>query len=183
MKYLKNIVVFAVGILMTSTISAQETLKSITSQVDFNATESVGKEIKAFNKTSKFALRTSDNSLVGLITIKDFIFPNSLMQEHFNENYMDSDTYPKASFSGKLLNFDLKQVLNVPRQYEAKGKIKIHGVEKDIILPVSIFKIKDGYQLDSEFEIKLKDFKIKIPKLVFVKIAEQVTVNLQIVLE
>lgn len=181
MKNLKQIIVLiGLGIVTLIPINAQKVYHSVTSEVNFNA----GKKIAAESKTSKFIYRTSDNALVGLITIKDFVFPNSLMQEHFNENYLESDTYPNASFSGKLIDFNIDEVGINEKKYEAKGVMTIHGVEKEVMLPVYVLKNdKGGLKLKSDFKVLLKDYKIKIPKVVFVEIAQQASVNIETDLE
>jgi len=168
-----------VGVFFGITMMAQSTLNSTSSLVSFDA----GKNIEAKNKTSKFILRTSDNVLESLITIKDFMFPNSLMQEHFNENYIESDKYPEASFSGMLINFDIEKVSEVEKKYEAQGKLKIHGVEKQVTLEIFISEEEGKYQLKSDFKVQLEEYKIKIPRLMFVKIAEEAEVKINTVLE
>ncbi len=175
----KYIRLFLVGMLLTwgvTNSNAQETITSSESVVNFDA----GKNIEAENKTSKFIIRDSDDSIVSLIVIKDFIFPNSLMQEHFNENYMESDKYPEASFSGKIKGFNKDELSAVAKLFEASGKLTIHGVTKKVKFPVEMFVNQDKLiELKSFFKVKLEDFKIKVPKIMFVKIAEEAEVNIK----
>jgi len=168
-----------VGVFFGITTMAQETLNSTSSSVSFDA----GRNIEAVNKTSKFILRATDNALVSLIVIKDFVFPNSLMQEHFNENYIESDKYPEASFSGKLVDFEIDNISEEKKEYKAEGKLEIHGVEKQAVFQVFIAKKENKYQLNTDFKVQLKDYKIKIPKLMFVKIAESAEVKISAILE
>ena len=173
----KYVILLIVGVYvgLIGTIGAQETITSKKASVKFDG----GKNIEAENSTSKFIIRDSDDSIVSLITIKDFIFPNSLMQEHFNENYMESDKYPEASFSGKLTGFNKDEITTEKKSFEAVGKMTIHGVTKKIKLPVSIYVNSNGeMELQSTFKIALEDYKIKIPKIMFVKIAEVADVNI-----
>lgn len=173
-KYL-TILMLSTAVFLNSVV-AQETMVSKESVVNFDG----GKNIEAENSTSKFIIRDSDDSIVSLITIKDFIFPNSLMQEHFNENYLESDKYPEASFSGKLNGFDKNELSNEKQTYEAEGKMTIHGVTQKVKLPVTLCLNQDGgVQLDSSFMVKLEDYKIKIPQIVFVKISEEAKVTLK----
>lgn len=172
--YLKVLAVCVV-FFFTKNLAAQNVLTSKKASVKFDG----GKNIEAENDTSKFIIRDSDDSIVSLITIKDFVFPNSLMQEHFNENYMESDKYPEASFSGKLVGFDKESLSGEKSSFEAVGKMTIHGVTKKMKLPVTISINANGeVELHSEFEIKLEDYKIKIPTIMFVKIAEEAKVNI-----
>lgn len=172
--YLK-IVLLSVAICFMQNGVAQNTITSKKSTVKFDG----GTNIEAENSNSKFIIRDSDDSIVSLIPIKDFIFPNSLMQEHFNENYMESDKYPEASFSGKLIDFNKDEINAEKKSFEAVGKMTIHGVTKKIKLPVLIHMNSNGdMELQSTFKIELEDYKIKIPKIMFVKIAEVADVNI-----
>jgi len=139
MNYKKKVLLLSFGLFSTISIFSQEVLNSKSSEVLFNAE----KNIAAKNEKAQFTLRVLDNSIIGLIVIKDFIFSNSLMQEHFNENYMESDKYPKASFLGKLINFNLENVKERVKEYKAKGILKIHGVEQEVVLLIKMFKKKD----------------------------------------
>ena len=173
-KYIRLFLVGMSVIWVAASSNAQETMTSSESVVNFDA----GKNIEAENKTSKFIIRDSDDSLVSLIVIKDFIFPNSLMQEHFNENYIESDKYPEASFSGKLKGFKKSDISSEVKTYEAKGKLTIHGVERGIKFPVTLLVNEEGIvELNAVFNVQLEDHKIKIPKVMFVKIAEEAEVK------
>lgn len=99
------------------------------------------------------------------------------MQEHFNENYMESNQYPKATFKGKLDNFsldDLKSNEPIP----LSGMLTIKGVEKKIQTTVSITQDQNGLSLTGMFAVKPEDFNIKIPVIVQEKIADMVHINL-----
>lgn len=134
---------------------------------DITATNS--KTLSIFNKQT--------GEIAFSVPIREFQFDKKLMQEHFNEKYMESDKYPKATFSGKLLNFDETQtgIQNV----KASGKLSIHGVTKDVELSGTV-QLSDKLVLKSKFNVKLADYKIKIPQVVFQNIAEVVEVSVDI---
>lgn len=181
MENLKQVILgLGLGVATLFPISAQKVYHSTKSEVHFDA----GKNIEATSRNSKFIYRASDNALVGLINIKDFVFSNSLMQEHFNENYLESDKYPNASFSGKLIGFNMSEVGSEEKEYTVKGKMNIHGEEKAVEFPIFISK-KQGnrFQLKSNFKVLLEDYKIKVPKVVFVKIAQEVSIKVTTDLE
>jgi hypothetical protein len=134
-------------------------------------------------------IRASSSGLKGLInfTNETFAFQvpittfkgfNSvLQQEHFNENYMESDKFPKATFTGRLI-----ENLNLERdgtyKVRAKGKLSIHGVEQERIIQTTV-DIKDGkLNINSVFSVPLEDHNIAIPKVVQQKIAETIFVEL-----
>ena len=110
------------------------------------------------------------------IPISTFIFPSSLMQKHFNEKYMESEKYNmsffKGSFDESVAVFD-DSVMNV----SALGVLNIHGVDQDVVIDTDL-NIKNGDILFySEFNVPLKDYKIKIPKVVRMNIADTILVK------
>lgn len=111
------------------------------------------------------------------VEIKTFNgFNSELQKEHFLENYMETEKYPKAIFKGKLID-DVD--LTKPGTYSvrAKGTFNIHGVEKEKIIKVKLV-IKDGQvDAESEFEVPLNDHDIKVPKIVNQKIASVIMVQ------
>lgn len=134
--------------------------------------------IEANNKDSKGIVDPTARNFAFRIPIKSFVFKKSLMQEHFNENYLESEKYPNASFKGTLEgNYDIKKNGSYP--VTASGELEIHGVKQQRKIP-AIIEVKDqSIQISSKFKVKLDDHKIKIPTLVFNKIAEEVEVTLQ----
>ena len=105
-----------------------------------------------------------------------FNFKKALMQQHFNEHYMETEKYPTASFKG---NF--KEELNLDRDgsytINLEGKFNIHGVEKNKILPCTII-VKDGKaMINANFNLISKDYKIKLPQILYKPIAEEVNVS------
>jgi hypothetical protein len=110
------------------------------------------------------------------VPIRSFHFPKSLMEEHFNENYMESDKYPKASFKGKISEHpDLTKDGSIP--VTVTGDLEVHGVK----LPRTItgnLKVADGVlTMSSEFMVKCADHHIDIPQIVFHNIAESIRVR------
>lgn len=108
------------------------------------------------------------------VTIKDFEFEKSLMKEHFNEKYMESDKYPKATFLGTIKNFDPQLA---QQEVIAAGKLTIHGVTRDVSIPASMVKDKSGYNVKAKFIVRLEHHNIQIPQLLFRNIAEEVEVT------
>lgn len=132
-------------------------------------------DITANNKKSSgiFSIETSE--IVFSIPITEFQFAKSLMQEHFNEKYMESDKFPKSTFKGKVTGFDPKGADT--QQATATGQLFIHGVTQDVTIPGTIQKVKDKLQFKTKFIVKLADYKIEIPQLLWQNIAEQVEVT------
>jgi polyisoprenoid-binding protein YceI len=137
--------------------------------------------IEADNKKSQVILNTANNEIAIRMNMREFVFPNKLMQEHFNENYIESVKYPTATFSGKV---DKAPDYTKDGQYDlsATGKFTVHGVTKERTINGKM-KIEGGkITIDSNFEVALTDHNIEVPKVVFVKIAQIIQVKAQYVL-
>jgi polyisoprenoid-binding protein YceI len=106
-------------------------------------------------------------------------FNSPLQKEHFNENYLESQKIPKAYFKGKIIEeVDLSKegTYNI----RAKGFLNIHGIEKEYIIKSKVNSVGNKINIESNFIVVLKDFGIKIPKVVNQKIAEEIAVNINI---
>lgn len=138
-------------------------------------------KIEAFNSKATSVIDVSTGKIEFAILIKAFQFEKSLMQEHFNENYMESDKYPKATFKGDITNIGTID-LTKDGQYEVKvkGDLTIHGVTKTIEIPGKIL-VKDGQiTATSSFEVVVADYKIEIPAIVRDNIARTVRIDIAV---
>lgn len=139
-------------------------------------------DIEAVNNQVSSVLNLETGEFAYLVPIKAFVFEKALMQEHFNENYMESGKYPNASFIGSsadLKNLDLSK--NMEKKVMLSGKMTIHGVEKEIETPV-VIKITDGaVTISSDFTVLASDYNVEIPATKKDNINNElaVTVNVQ----
>jgi polyisoprenoid-binding protein YceI len=133
-------------------------------------------DIDAVNKSVSSIINTATNEVAVQMRITNFVFPNKLMQEHFNENYLESEKFPSATFKGKIKE---SVDLNIAGTYpiSATGSATIHGVTRPIELKGTIVSTGSTLALTCQFEVKLVDYKIDIPKIVFAKIAEIIKVS------
>ena len=133
-------------------------------------------DIDAVNKNISSFLNLSTKEVIFLLSIRNFKFDKDLMEEHFNEKYMESDKYPNATFRGKI---NEPTEISKPGSYNvtATGRLSMHGVENEITVPVNIITADDTIKVRSLFTISVKEYKIRIPKLVFQNIAETVAVK------
>ncbi len=111
--------------------------------------------------------------------MKSFLFRKELMQEHFNENYVESDRYPKSTFKGTFTG-DVDPQKPGVYNVEAQGVITLHGVEKSINTPATIEITGDGLTGTARFNLLPQDFNITIPGIVRDKIAKQIDVQVKI---
>lgn len=146
-------------------------------KITFEASEKLFEEVKAENQSATAILDTDTNQIASLALVKGFRFKNSLMEEHFNENYIESETYPKAIFKGNLPDFDYATLTGTPMEVKVEGKLELHGAEKDIDTLVWIHKMDDIIYMKGDFKVTPQDFDIAIPKIVRNKIAKEVQVH------
>jgi len=166
---------FLVG--FTTASNAQSTrYQTRTGVINFEASVPSFEAIEASNKSTTVVLDTSNGNIAALALVKGFRFPVALMQEHFNENYIESDEFPKAVLRGTLKDFDINNI-SKNSTYTLEGTLELHGVKKDVSIPISLKQEGNIFQLDSKFEIKPADFKIEIPGVVSKKIAKEVIVT------
>lgn len=154
-----------------------------TGEIKFEASVPSFEEVKAQNKTTTFVLNTETGEIAALALIKGFRFKIALMEEHFNENYMESDKYPKATFKGKIYGFDLSKLSESNKDFTIKGILELHGKSKEITAPAKIKKTNDGIELTSDFSVLTDDFNIEIPKMVGNKVAKKVNISLDCTLK
>lgn len=134
--------------------------------------------IDAVNDNVMAVIDAGKKNIAFSLLMKQFEFPRKLMQQHFNENYVESDKYPKATFSGSYTeNADL----GIEGSYPLKvaGKLTIHGVTKDVQIPATL-TVKGGLVTGiTTFKLNPKDYNIEIPFIVRDKIEKENTVKVK----
>ncbi len=138
--------------------------------------------IEAVNNEVTSMLNTSSGEIVFAVLVKSFRFEKALMEEHFNENYMESDKLPKSTFQGKITNLsgvDFTKEGSYP--VDVEGDLTIHGVRQSVATSGHLVVAKGKIALKGVFTVKPADYKIQIPSLVSEKIAStiDVTINCQ----
>lgn len=156
--------------------SAQNALYSSKTSVFGLFSKAPLEDIEAVNTQARSIINIASKEMVVRIPITQFQFRNRLMQQHFNENYMESEKYPFAEFKGSIneeIDFSKAGVYTV----SASGILNIHGIPQERILTGKLIIGNNTLSLDTRFDVMLKDHKIDIPKLVFNKIAEKIAVS------
>jgi hypothetical protein len=141
--------------------------------------DAVVEDISATNEKVTSIFDVLNGDVAYLMSIKDFQFPNKLMQVHFNEKYMESEKYPKSSFQGKITGFSMNATGQ--QNVKATGKLTIHGVTKTIEAPGTVEVNGNRLTVKSKFMVKLIDYNIKVPQIVWQNIAQQVEVTMDFV--
>ncbi len=132
--------------------------------------------ISGTNKTVGAILNTATNEIAVSMKMTAFDFPNKLMQEHFNENYMESEKFPTGIFKGKIVEV-IDYAKNGTYDVTAKGQLTLHGVTQARDFKGKLTIDNQKINLVCGFDVKLTDHKIEVPKLVFAKIAEVISVK------
>jgi hypothetical protein len=135
-------------------------------------------DIEARTQQAAAVLDFGTGQLAFSLPVKSFVFKRTLMQEHFNENYMESDKFPKATFAGHFAGFDAATLATAgPHTVQVEGDLTLHGVTHRVQVPASV-ELKNGQVLASAaFPVASADYNIEIPLLVRNNIAKTVTVR------
>lgn len=171
-----NKILPAIICLMAFHLNAQKYYTK-TGSTELKASVAAFEPVEATNKSTSVVLKTDTGELAALLFIKAFRFRIALMEEHFNENYMDSDTFPKATFSGNVENFGLADIGN-SKEFKIKGTLTVRGIKKEIETMGTFTKKGGSLRLKASFSVQPQDFDIKIPAIVRKKIAETIILYL-----
>jgi len=139
-------------------------------------------DIDAHNRQTASFLNTKNGDMVFAVIMKLFKFDLALAEEHFNENYVESEKYPKAKFKGRIDNFDKIDVSkNAVHHVTVSGKLSLHGKTKPLKAKGTI-EIKNGMIIaKSKFTLMLKDYGISIPNLVKDKVSKEIIIEIDMV--
>lgn len=166
-------------LLMAVTISAlaQTVYMTRNGQVSFYSKTPM-ENIEGVNNEVTSMIDIAKGDIVFAILVKSFRFEKALMEEHFNENYMESSKIPKATFQGKITNL---AAINFSKDgsYPAtvEGDLTIHGVKQKQTATGTVTVAKGKITAVSTFKIKLADYKVEIPSLVAEKISETIEIK------
>lgn len=173
--------------LLTLTIflnaNAQKMYSTKSGQIKFNASSPL-ETIKAVNNQADSRWLESNGQIVFSVLIKGFKFENQLMEDHFNENYMESGKFPKAEFKGFINDIQHIDLINPGgNEITADGTLTIHGVTQKVVATGSLTVLSSGkIMFKSDIKIKLKDYNIS-GNLIGSKIAPDATISVYCIYE
>ena len=177
---MKNVFLLLTTVLLSTSMFAQIFMAK-TCEISFFS-ESPLENIEAINKAAKPILNTSTGDIQIKIAMTAFVFEKPLMQEHFNENYAESDKFPAATLKGKI-NETIDWTKDGEYKATVAGKLNLHGVEKDRTFDGTITIKGSEITLSTKFIIHIADYDIKVPSLYVKNIAEDVEIKLNAILE
>lgn len=175
--------ILAICLIMGSASLFAQKLITRTGKVSFYSATSI-ENIEAFNNEASAGYDPSNGALVFQLAIKSFKFEKQLMQDHFNDDYMESSKFPKSTFNGTVADYskvDLKK--NGTYKVNVAGSLMIHGVTKKITVPGTI-EVKDNMAtFHGTFNVATADYGIKIPSIAEGKIAKSIAVTVNAILK
>jgi len=169
----------AAALLLSAEAATAQKMMTRTGRITFFSSTPV-ENIEAVNNDVSAVLNAATGELLFVAPIKSFRFENAVMQQHFNDSYLESDKFPRAEFRGRVTNMS---AVNLTKDgtytTQVSGRLTIHGVTRDVTAPGTI-TVKGGkVTATSKFNVRTADYGIKIPAVASKKIAEtiEVTVN------
>lgn len=170
-------IVFALSLVMASGVSSQDKFFTKTGKVSFYSKATL-ENIEAHNRSVTCVLDTKTGNIQFSALVKAFEFEKALMQQHFNENYLESTKYPKADFKGQVTNnSDIDYGKDGTYPARVKGQLTIHGVTNNVETDGKV-TVKGGrLQVESDFNVQLQDYKVKNDKLNNISNTIRISVN------
>jgi hypothetical protein len=176
-------IIYIIFCILANSSFAQKVMGTKTGIIHFEASVPLFEEVAATNKTVSCDLNTKDGLFNSVVQMKEFRFKLSLMEEHFNNKYLETDNYHQATFKGIIEGFNLNIIDDSPKEFKLKGELKIHGKTKKITTTITLKKVANKLEMVSDFNVNIKDFNIKIPEMLSMKVAETVNIKTQFVVQ
>lgn len=161
MKNAKKILAILTMLIVSQQVGAQKVFATKTGQLFFNATGGIEKIAAVNNQVDSKFVDATGQIIFGVL-VKGFKFENQLMEDHFNENYMESTQFPKADFKGYIKNIkevdfakDGKTAINI------EGNLTIHGVTQKVTTNGMLEIAQGKPSITGEFSVKIKEYGIK----------------------
>lgn len=181
---MKSLFVLILAIIITSSGFGQKYFTK-NGKINFDATSSSSPEkIEGVNRSATCVVDLKTGAIQFALLMKGFEFERALMEEHFNENYVESNKYPKSEFKGKVKDVDeIDFSRDGTYKLKVKGDITIHGETKEVETEGKLVVQNGKINADAEFTVKLSDFKISIPGLVADKVSKTAKISVSCLLE
>ena len=173
----RNIMTCLVATAITSSVMGQGKYLTNDGEISFFS-HTIVEDIKAENSKVAAVVDAASGEVVIIVKMTEFRFVKKLMQEHFNENYVESEKFPKGTFTGSITN-NAEVDYSTPGTYEVKvsGDMTIHGVKQSLTTDGSVEVTHSGITARTKFILHPADFKIKIPRIMRNNIAESIEIT------
>ena len=155
-----SLIVLILLIGVTQTVNAQKVFATKSGQIYFNATGALVKIAAVNNQVDSKFVDATGQIIFGVL-IKGFKFENQLMEDHFNENYMESTQFPKADFKGYITNIkEINFSKDGTYPIQVDGRLSIHGVAQKTTTKGTLTLAQGKPTIEGEFNVKIKDYGI-----------------------
>jgi len=152
-----------------------------TGSANFVADGIIKDDVQAKTNTVTAVLDAATGQVQVRIPVNSFVFRKALMQEHFNENYLESHQFPFANFKGQVANWDAAMLQKSGVQkIRFEGKLEIHGISKDVVESGTMEVNNSQIRMNTDLKVTVADFGIKVPALVRDKIAKEAAVHVEV---
>jgi YceI-like domain len=181
---MKNVILFAFTALFVTTAVGQRYYTKA-GQINFDVTSpSSPEKIEGINRSATCIIDSKTGNMQFAVLIKGFAFEKALMEEHFNENYIESSKYPKAEFKGEIKDIS-KVDFTKDGSYivKVKGKLTLHGESNDVEADAKISIQGGKIKANAGFAVKLADYKVSVPGLVADKVSKVAKIDVSCSLE
>jgi hypothetical protein len=172
---MKKLILLSLLILVNITFAQRLLTRS--GEIKFDASMPNLVEIIGKSSTASAILDQTTGQFATSVIIKSIRFKVPLMEEHFNENYMESSKYSNSTFKGKINGFDFKKLVASKVAYDIEGDLTIHGVTKKVKTKIYLASNGNKVAASGNFLVHAQDYGIEIPSLVKEKFAEQIRVS------
>ena len=170
---MKTNLLLPILILATVTFS-QSKMITKTGRIIFEASVPLFEEITACSEDASCVFNAKTGEIESLVMVKGFRFKIPMMEDHFNDHYIESRRYPKAKFKGRVINFDVKAITTEAKEFMMKGTLHLHGKSKEFLIPAKIRRTENGIEIMSSFNLNTEDFSIAIPAIIRKKVSNRV---------
>ncbi len=136
--------------------------------------------IEAINNQVSSIINFENGEMAFSLLMKAFTFEKALMQEHFNEKYVESSKYPKSTFKGSIQDFGTLALSSSPQEVLVKGTLSIHGVSKEVETRATLSQKGDGIIGQCKFKIMPVDYNIEVPSAVRDNIAKEIEITVDL---
>lgn len=171
---MKKLLLFAL-IFVSGNVMAQKYFTK-TGTTEFKASVEAFEPVEAKNASTTAILNTANGEVAVLLFMKSFHFDIALMEEHFNENYMDSDKFPKSTFKGKLEGFDFSKLGKDETELPVSGTLTIRGKSQSVKSTAKLKLVDGKVMVHATLTVKPEDYGIEIPSVVREKIAKSINI-------
>lgn len=176
---MEKILLLTIALCFGASVNAQDKYFTKNGMISFDATTSTSPEkVAAINKSVTCVLDSKTGNVQFSVLMKGFDFEQALMREHFHENYLESEKFPKALFKGQIMNpSQVNYSKNGTYDVNVKGQLTIHGQTRDVETGGKVLVNNGKISIAAKFNVILSDYGIEVPRLVSDKVAKSASIK------